>query len=91
MIDHTLAATVFDAIVDPTRRKILELVHTAERPVGELVLELQMEQTSVSKHLRVLRDAGLVTVRPIGRQRYYGLDSTGLQALDEWLARLRER
>lgn len=88
---HALVATVFDAIVDPTRRRILELVHAVERPVGELVLELQVEQTSVSKHLRVLRDAGLVTVRSVGRQRYYGLDSTGLQTLDEWLARLRER
>ena len=82
---------MFDAIVDPTRRRVLELLHDAERPVGELVLALQMEQTSVSKHLRVLRDAGLVTVRPVGRHRYYGLDSDGLQTLDEWLNRFRER
>lgn len=82
---------MFDAIVDPTRRRILELLNDAERPVGELVLALQMEQTSVSKHLRVLRDAGLVTVRPVGRHRYYGLQGDGLLALEEWLARFRER
>lgn len=82
---------MFDAIVDPSRRRILELLHDSDRPVGELVIELEMEQTSVSKHLRVLRDAGLVTVRPVGRHRYYGLDSAALQPLDEWLARFRER
>ena len=86
-----MGVTVFDAIVDPTRRRILELLCVAERPVGELVVELQTEQTSVSKHLRVLRDAGLVTVRPVGRQRYYGLDTAGLHVLDAWRARLRER
>lgn len=82
---------MFHAIVDPTRRRILELLRDSERPVGELVMELQMEQTSVSKHLRVLREAELVTVRPVGRRRYYGLDRDGLKALGEWLARFREQ
>lgn len=91
MIGHALRITVFDAIVDPTRRHILELLNVADRAVGELALDLQMEQSAVSKHLRVLRDASVVTVRTVGRHRYYGLSTEPLEELDQWLDRFRDR
>jgi DNA-binding transcriptional ArsR family regulator len=75
----------FNAIAEPQRREILVLVRCGERPVNELARELGMSQPQASKHLRVLREVGLVRVREEGKQRLYGLDARGLRPLHEWL------
>jgi DNA-binding transcriptional ArsR family regulator len=80
----------FLAVAEPTRRQILELLRERERPVGDLVRHLKVSQPGVSKHLRVLRDAGLVRVRPEGRRRLYGLRAEPLAELDAWLAPYRK-
>lgn len=80
-----IASAVLEAIAEPTRRRILEAVRTGERSVGELVDHLGMNQPGVSRHLRVLRDAGLVTVRSDAQRRLYRLRSEPLRDLDEWL------
>jgi DNA-binding transcriptional ArsR family regulator len=84
------AAATFDALSEPMRRRILELLRDGERGVGELVERLGLSQPGVSKHLRVLREAGLVSVRPEGRRRWYGLRPEPLVELDAWLAPYRE-
>jgi DNA-binding transcriptional ArsR family regulator len=76
---------VLEAIVEPTRRRILDAVRTQERSVTELVERLGMSQPGVSRHLRILRDAGLVTVRSDAQRRLYGLRSEPLRELDDWL------
>ena len=80
-----IAAATLEAIAEPTRLRILEAVRTGERSVGELVDELGMSQPGVSRHLKVLRDAGLVTVRSDAQRRLYRLRSEPLRDLDEWL------
>lgn len=82
-------ATAFDVLAEPSRRKILDLLRDAERPVGALVDALAVSQPAVSKHLRVLRDAGLVDVRVDGQRRLYRLRSAPLREIDEWLAPYR--
>ena len=82
--------SAFAAVSEPARRQILELLRERERPVGELVEHLTLSQPGVSKHLRVLREAGLVVVRPEGRRRLYGLRAEPLAELDAWLAPYRE-
>jgi DNA-binding transcriptional ArsR family regulator len=82
--------SAFAAVSEPARRQILELLRERERPVGELVEHLKQSQPGVSKHLRVLREAGLVRVRPEGRRRLYALHAEPLAELDEWLAPYRE-
>ena len=77
--------SAFAAVAEPSRRAILELLRRREHAVGELVDRLQLSQPGVSKHLRVLRDAGLVRVRPDGRTRWYGLRAEPLAELDAWL------
>lgn len=84
------AAATFDALSEPMRRRILELLRDGDRGVGELVERLGLSQPGVSKHLRVLREAGLVSVRPDGRRRWYGLRPEPLAELDAWLAPYRE-
>lgn len=74
----------FNAIAEPHRRQILELLKERERPVLELAEELGMTQPSASKHLRVLREVRLVRVREVGKQRLYGLDARGLRPIHEW-------
>ncbi|WP_147915338.1 ArsR/SmtB family transcription factor [Ruania zhangjianzhongii] len=76
---------VFNAIAEPRRREILVLLRTGERPVTELSQELGMPQPGTSKHLRVLREVGLVRDRRAGKQRLYGLDARGLRAVHEWV------
>jgi len=83
------AAPAFEALAEPTRRRILDLLRDAERPVGELVGELAMAQPAVSKHLRVLRDAGLVDVRADAQRRLYRLRLEPLQEIEAWLAPYR--
>jgi DNA-binding transcriptional ArsR family regulator len=77
--------TTFEVIAEPTRRRILDLLLAGERPVGELVTELAMSQPAVSRHLRVLRDAGLVTARTDAQRRLYRVEPAPLAALDGWL------
>src|ERR671914_2258022 len=76
---------VFNAIAEPQRRDILALLRAGERPVTELAQELGMTQPRASKHLRVLREVGLVRVRGAGKQRLYGLDARGLRPVHEWV------
>lgn len=92
----------FNAIAEPRRRDILEYLAPRERPVGDIVLALGLAQPSVSKHLRVLRDVGLVHVRREGRQAFYRTNVHAIRPLHEWagtferywnhqLARIKER
>src|SRR5258708_24797259 len=75
---------VFNAIAEPQRRAILVLLRTGERPVTELAQELRMTQPGASKHLRVLREVGLVRDRKAGKQRLYRLDAGELRPVHEW-------
>jgi DNA-binding transcriptional ArsR family regulator len=75
---------VFNAIAEPQRREILALLRAGERPVTQLAQELGMTQPGASKHLRVLREVGLVRDRKAGKQRLYGLDARGLRPVHEW-------
>ena len=84
-------APVFDALGEPNRRRILDLLQESERPVGDLVGALGLSQPAVSKHLRVLRDAGLVDVRADAQRRLYRVRAERLQAIDEWLAPYRQQ
>jgi len=74
----------FNAIAEPRRRDILTLLRSGERAVADLAGELEMTQPQTSKHLRVLREVGLVEVRGAGKQRLYGLDARGLRTIHEW-------
>ena len=76
---------VFNAIAEPQRRQILVLLRAGERPVTEVARELGMAQPGASKHLRVLREVGLVRDRQVGKQRIYGLDARGLRPVHEWV------
>ncbi len=80
-----MAIDTFAVIAEPTRRRILARLRSAESSVGDLVTALQLSQPAVSKHLRVLRDAGLVTSRTAAQQRIYSLDTEPLRELDGWL------
>jgi DNA-binding transcriptional ArsR family regulator len=82
-------ATTFEVLAEPTRRQILDLLREGERPVGQLVLELRLTQPTVSKHLKALKDAGLVQVRPDAQRRWYRLRVEPLIELDAWLAPYR--
>lgn len=79
----------FTALADPVRRDLLALLRAGEQPVGALVQALGLPQPSVSKHLKVLREAGLVWVRIDGPRRLYSLNSAPLAELDTWLAPFR--
>ena len=74
----------FNAVAEPRRREILNYLALQERPVGEIVDALEMEQPSVSKHLRVLKDVGLVQVRREGRNMFYKTNADGIRPLHEW-------
>ena len=74
----------FNAIAEPQRRDILVLLRAGERPVTDLAQELGMSQPRASKHLRVLREVGLVRDRKAGKQRLYGLDARGLRPVHGW-------
>ena len=78
-------ASVFDVLAEPTRRRILDAVRDGERSVGELVDEVGMHQPGVSRHLKVLRDAGLVEVRRDAQRRLYRVRPEPLMELDAWL------
>src|SRR5256886_9271324 len=80
----------FEVLAEPNRRRILDLLRVADRPVGELVDRLSVSQPAVSKHLRVLREAGLVEVRSDAQRRLYRVRSEPLRAIDEWLKPYRQ-
>ncbi|ATQ41395.1 ArsR/SmtB family transcription factor [Caulobacter mirabilis] len=80
---------VFETLAEPNRRRILDLLREGERPAGDLIGALGISQPNVSKHLRVLREADLVAVRPEGRQRLYSVNAARLAAIDAWLAPYR--
>jgi DNA-binding transcriptional ArsR family regulator len=82
--------STFEVVAEPTRRQILDLLLDRERPVGDLVAALAMSQPAVSRHLRVLRDAGLVRSRTDAQRRVYRLHAAPLAAMDEWLRPYRE-
>jgi DNA-binding transcriptional ArsR family regulator len=83
-------ADTFAVLAEPTRRRILDRLSASECSVGELVGTLDVSQPTVSKHLRVLRDAGLVSCRTAAQQRIYRVEAGSLVALDEWLAPYRQ-
>jgi len=80
---------VFEVLAEPHRRRILDLLRDRERPVGDLVDALRVSQPAVSKHLRVLREAGLVEARVDAQRRVYRVRSEPLRLMDDWLAPYR--
>ena len=78
-------ADAFNAVAEPRRRQILEVLAGGERPVNDLVARLGLAQPQVSKHLRVLREVGLVDVREEGRQRMYRLNGQALKPIHDWV------
>jgi DNA-binding transcriptional ArsR family regulator len=81
--------TTFEAVAEPARRQIMDLLIDGPRPVGELVAATGLSQPNTSRHLRILRDAGLVEVNPRGQQRLYDLRPEGLAELERWLTPYR--
>lgn len=82
--------SVFDVLAEPNRRRILDLLGNTEQPVGELVGRLELSQPAVSKHLRILREAGLVEVRGDAQRRLYRVRPEPLRAIDQWLSPYRQ-
>lgn len=89
IVGSIAALAVLEVIAEPTRRRILDAVRDRERSVNDLVEQLGMNQPGVSRHLKVLRDAGLVEVRRDAQRRIYSLRAEPLAELDEWLAPYR--
>lgn len=81
--------TPFEAIAEPNRRAILDLLRAGELPAGDLVEATGLSQPGVSKHLKLLREAGLVSVRPDGQRRLYRLEPGELATLDDWIKPFR--
>jgi DNA-binding transcriptional ArsR family regulator len=79
----------FEILAEPNRRRILDLLRECERPVGELVGALTLSQPAVSKHLRILRDAGFVEARVEAQRRLYRVRAEQLREIDEWIAPYR--
>ncbi|HWG61633.1 MAG TPA: metalloregulator ArsR/SmtB family transcription factor [Streptosporangiaceae bacterium] len=83
-------ADAFNAVAEPRRRQILDLLADGERPVNDLVALLDLAQPLVSKHLRVLREVGLVEVRDEGRRRVYRLNGQPLKAIHDWVKKYEQ-
>jgi DNA-binding transcriptional ArsR family regulator len=83
-------ASVFEIIAEPNRRAILSLLVSSEQSVGDIERQLSMSQPTVSKHLRVLREAGVVEATVDAQRRVYRLKAEQLQEVDEWLAPFRQ-
>lgn len=86
MARASTTSDAFNAVAEPRRREILMLLVARELPVGDIVVAMQLDQPSVSKHLRVLRDVGLVRVRRNGRHKFYRTNAEGIRPLHEWTA-----
>jgi DNA-binding transcriptional ArsR family regulator len=85
MARAAITTDAFNAVAEPRRRQILDLLASGERPVGDLVRRLGMSQPLVSKHLRVLREVGAVEVRGEGRRRLYRLNAHALKPIHDWV------
>lgn len=83
-----MSSDLYHVIADPTRRQLLTELGAGERSVGDLVESAGVSQPTVSKHLRVLREAGLVSIRAQGQRRYYSLDAEPLREVLEWISGL---
>ena len=81
---------IFTALADPTRRRIIESLAASETSFGELANQFEMSRPAVSQHLKVLRDAGIVTARADAQRRIYRLNDDSLDEVDAWLGRVRE-
>jgi DNA-binding transcriptional ArsR family regulator len=79
----------FEALADPTRRRIVELLAAGERAAGEIAGQFEVSAPAISQHLKALRNAGLVQVRAQAQRRFYSLDPAGLRAIDAWLEQVR--
>jgi DNA-binding transcriptional ArsR family regulator len=79
-----------EALADPTRRRIVELLARRDRTAGEIVDEFDMSAPAISQHLKVLREAGLVTTRAEGQSRIQALNPEGLDEIEAWLTRTRQ-
>jgi DNA-binding transcriptional ArsR family regulator len=79
----------FAALADDTRLRLVEELGKGERPVGDLVKRFELTQPTISQHLKVLKDAGLVRVRPDAQRRLYSIDPDGFQVIELWLERHR--
>ena len=79
----------FETLADPTRRSIVEVLAAGERQVGDIVARAGVHQSGVSRHLRILHDAGFVSVRPDGQRRFYALKPEPFRELDDWLSKYR--
>ena len=90
MARSSTTADVFNAVAEGRRRDILDSLIAGEKAVGTIVRDLSLSQPQVSKHLRVLSDVGLVTVRADGRRRLYRLEPARLQPFQEWLAKYEQ-
>jgi DNA-binding transcriptional ArsR family regulator len=86
MDEHSQA---FEALADPTRRRVVAALRAGERQVNEIVQAAGIHQSGVSRHLRILHDAGFVAMRPDGQRRLYSLRPEPFRALDDWLAQYR--
>jgi DNA-binding transcriptional ArsR family regulator len=84
MARASTTSDAFNAVAEPRRREILSYLASAERPVGEIVVALGLDQPCVSKHLRVLRDVGLVRMRCQGRQKLYRTNAEAIRPLHQW-------
>ncbi|MFF4890467.1 ArsR/SmtB family transcription factor [Micromonospora chersina] len=84
-----MSGDAFAVLAEPTRRRILDRLRRQESSVGDLVAALGMSQPAVSKHLKVLREAGLVSCRTAAQQRIYRIDVRPLRAVDDWLGPYR--
>ena len=84
MVRIAADADIFTAVAEPSRRAILDLLASGERAVNDVVSALRLAQPQVSKHLRVLRAAGLVSVRSVGRRRLYRVNGARLKAVHDW-------
>lgn len=80
----------FQALADPTRRRVLDALSGGERQVNDLVDEIGIHQSGVSRHLRILLEAGFVAVRPDGQRRLYSLKADPFREIDDWLAKYRQ-
>src|SRR2546421_11602338 len=85
----TMHTDAFQTLADPTRRRIVEALRSGEQAVNDLVEAVEIDQSGVSRHLRILHDAGFVQVRPDGARRFYSLRAQPFRDLDAWLGRYR--
>jgi DNA-binding transcriptional ArsR family regulator len=90
MARATTTSDAFNAVAEPQRRRLLTLLKGRERSVNELAGTLRVSQSRVSKHLRVLREVGLVSVREAGQRRLYRLDARGLKPIHDWIGGFEE-